>query len=98
MKEKYDQTLLSHNDELKLLKHIVLFPELIETASKTLEPQNIATYLQDLAALFHSFYGKCRVVSDDLELSKARLNLIFSVKITLENGFKILGITAPEKM
>ena len=98
LKEKYDQTLLSHNDELKLLKHIVLFPELIETASKTLEPQNIATYLQDLAALFHSFYGKCRVVSDDLELSKARLNLIFSVKITLENGFKILGITAPEKM
>ena len=98
LKEKYDQTLLSHNDELKLLKHIVLFPELIETASKTLEPQNIASYLQDLAALFHSFYGKCRVVSDDLELSKARLNLIFSVKITLENGFKILGITAPEKM
>ena len=35
---------------------------------------------------------------NDLELSKARLNLIFSVKITLENGFKILGITAPEKM
>jgi len=98
LNEKYNQSILCHNDELKLLKHIVLFPDLVETASKTLEPQNIATYLQDLAALFHRFYSKCRVISDDSELSKARLNLINAVKITLENGLKVLGISAPEKM
>ena len=98
LNEKYNQSILCHNDELKLLKHIVLFPDLVETASKTLEPQNIATYLQDLAGLFHRFYSKCRVISDDSELSKARLNLINAVKITLENGLKVLGISAPEKM
>lgn len=98
LNEKYNQSILCHNDELKLLKHIVLFPDLVETASKTLEPQNIATYLQDLATLFHRFYSKCRVISDDSELSKARLNLINAVKITLENGLKVLGISAPEKM
>ena len=98
LNEKYNQSILCHNDELKLLKHIVLFPDQVETASKTLEPQNIATYLQDLAALFHRFYSKCRVISDDSELSKARLNLINAVKITLENGLKVLGISAPEKM
>ncbi len=98
LKQEYNQNILCHNDELKLLKHIVLFPELVETTSETLEPQNIATYLQELAALFHRFYSKCRVISDDSELSKARLNLVSAVKITLENGLKILGISAPEKM
>ena len=98
LKQKYDPAILCHTDELKLLKHIVTFPELVETTSKTLEPQNIATYLQELAALFHRFYGQCRVISDNSKLSKARLNLVSAVKITLENGLKILGISAPEKM
>lgn len=98
LKQKYDPAILCHTDELKLLKHIVTFPELVETTSTTLEPQNIATYLQELAALFHRFYGQCRVISDNSKLSKARLNLVSAVKITLENGLKILGISAPEKM
>ena len=98
LKQKYDPAILYHEDELKLLKHIVLFPELVEITSKTLEPQNIATYLQELAALFHRFYSQCRVISDNSKLSKARLNLVSAVKITLENGLKILGISAPKKM
>ncbi|SUZ81642.1 uncharacterized protein METZ01_LOCUS34496 [marine metagenome] len=89
---------LTHEDELNLIRHMVHFPELIETAHDTLEPQNIANYLQELAARFHRFYGQCRVITKNKELSKARLGLVSAVKIILGNGLSILGITAPERM
>ncbi len=98
LNKSFNPDVLCHEDELRLLKHVVLFPELIESTSETLEPQNIATYLQELASLFHRFYSKCRVISDNLILSEARLNLIYAIKITLGNGLKILGISTPEKM
>jgi len=90
--------LLANEDELNLIRHMVYFPELIETVHDTLEPQNIANYLQELASRFHRFYSRCRVITEDIELSKARLGLISSVKIILRNGLSILGITAPEQM
>ncbi len=98
LNKSFNPDVLCHEHELRLLKHVVLFPELIESTSETLEPQNIATYLQELASLFHRFYSKCRVISDNLILSEARLNLIYAIKITLGNGLKILGISTPEKM
>ena len=81
-----------------MLKHLVNFSEVVEHAYRKLEPQFIANYLQELASIFHKFYNKCRVITDNSDLTTARINLIKSVKITLKNGLKILGITAPEKM
>tara|TARA_Y100000590_G_scaffold470382_1_gene664309 strand:- start:148 stop:1782 length:1635 start_codon:yes stop_codon:yes gene_type:complete len=94
----FKDDLLIHEDELNLIRHMVRFPELIETAHDSLEPQNIANYLQELAAYFHRFYGQCRVITENKELSKARLGLVSAVKIILANGLSILGITAPERM
>ena len=94
----FQDALLVHEDELNLIRHMVHFPELIETAHDTLEPQNIANYLQELASRFHRFYGQCRVITENKELSKARLGLVSAVKIILGNGLSILGITAPERM
>ena len=95
---EFDPILLSHPDEMNLLKHMVSFPELMDLAYENLEPQNIANYLQELASRFHKFYSQCRVITEDSEVSKARLALVFSVKIVLQNGLNILGISAPERM
>ena len=96
--EDSDLNLLTHQDELKLIKHMVRFPEFIELAYHNLEPQNIANYLQELAAKFHKFYSQCRVITENKELSNARLALVCTVKVVLTNGLKVLGISAPEKM
>ncbi len=94
----FDPYLITDINEISLLKHLVMFPEIIDRAYKNLEPQYIANFLQELAAKFHRFYNNCRVITDDKNLSKARIKLIISVKIVLKNGLSILGITAPEKM
>jgi len=91
-------SLLSHTSEIELLKTIGDFPEIMDTALKILEPQDIVNYLQDLSARFHRFYVDCRVITDDKNLSDARLALILTTKIVLNNGLKILGINAPERM
>ena len=81
-----------------MLKHMVRFPEIIDIAYKNLEPQYIANYLQQLASYFHKFYSQCKVITDNKDLTYARIRLIKSVKIILNNGFNILGIHSPERM
>ena len=84
--------------EIKLLKLMSNFPTMMETALDTLEPQIIANYLQELASSFHKFYGNCKVITEDKNISQARLGLINGTKIILSTGLSILGISAPEKM
>ena len=96
--ESFDPFHLSHPEELNLLKYMVRFPEFMDLAFENLEPQNIANYLQELSTRFHKFYSQCRVITDDSDLSKARMALVNAVKIVLGNGLKVLGISAPERM
>ena len=96
--KNYNHSLLKHQSEIRLLKKLEQFPLIIENSRTALEPQTIATYLYDTANNFHKFYSDCRVISDDEELTKARIALIQAVKIVLSNGLAILGITAPERM
>ena len=94
----FDATLLNQSSEIKLLKLMSNFPTMMETALDTLEPQIIANYLQELASSFHKFYGNCKVITEDKNISQARLGLINGTKIILSTGLSILGISAPEKM
>ena len=96
--QDFGSHLLVHPDEIKLLRYLVRFPEFMELAYENLEPQNIANYLQELATRFHKFYAQCRVITEDKELSMARLALVSAVKVVLGNGLKVLGISAPERM
>ena len=96
--EDFDTTILNQNSEIKLLKLMSNFPTMMETALETLEPQSIAIYLQELASSFHKFYGNCKVITDDKQLTQSRLGLINGTKIILSIGLTILGISAPEKM
>ena len=94
----FDSSLLLNTAEISLIKSLYEFPEIMKKTLTTLEPQSIANHLHDIASEFHKFYAKCRVITDDIELTKSRIHLIKSVKIVLANGLNILGIQAPEKM
>lgn len=91
--------LLTAEKEEDVLKKVGAFPQIVADAAKHRTPHRIANYIQDLAATFHSFYNAEKVINvDNKELTEARLALITSVKITLANALKLIGVSAPEKM
>jgi arginyl-tRNA synthetase len=93
-----DPGLLRLPEEIDLIKAIIRFPEVVEAAARTLEPHRLTFYLNDLAALFHSYYNKNKVLSDDGAITRARLFLVRSVLTVLKNALKMLGVSTPEKM
>ncbi len=90
--------LLNSPAERELLRKLGEFPSEVETAAQLLEPHRIARFALDLASLFHTFYNDQRVLSDDLTLRAARLDMIEGTKISLGNILGILGVSAPERM
>ena len=90
--------LLKELDELNLIKQIIRFPEIVKDTAKDYQLQRLPNYAIELAELFHRFYENCKVISDNKELTNARLSLILAVKITLENTLDLMGVSAPEKM
>lgn len=91
-----------NNQEYNATKSLILkildFPEEILTSAENRSPGKIANYLKDLANEFHQFYTVCRVISDDKDLTDARLSLVEATRIIIANGLRILGISAPESM
>ena len=77
---------------------MVILPELVEIAARNLEPHHLPHYAQEIAAVFHSFYKQCRVVTEDEALTKARLKLVSACKLVLGNTLSLMGINAPEQM
>jgi arginyl-tRNA synthetase len=93
-----DYSLLKGPTEIALTKLLLDFPETIESCAMNFEPHRLTTYLQDVATAFHRFYHEHRIVIPDLDIAKVRLALCLATKTVLANGFKILGISAPERM
>ncbi len=93
-----DTSLLTTEPELTLIRKMLLLPELMETIVTTLEPHHLTYYAQDLAAVFHSFYKQCRVVSENEALTRARLKLVEAAKTVLSRTLHLMGMTAPERM
>jgi arginyl-tRNA synthetase len=96
--QNMNPALLVEPEERTLMKMMVRYPEMLEGAAKSLEVHRITFYLNDLAGIFHSYYNKNKVVTDDAALSTARLVLVDAVRMVLGNALKILGVNAPEKM
>jgi arginyl-tRNA synthetase len=86
------------DEELALAKLLARYPEAVDSAARHLEPHRLVFYLQELAALFHSYYNRQRVLTEDVEASRARLYLVNAVRIVLENALLLLGVSAPEQM
>jgi arginyl-tRNA synthetase len=89
---------LTEPEEQELIKALVDFPALVESAAETLEPHRIATYLLDTARLAHLWYHKHHVLEQAEDVTRARLALARGAQIVLRNGLRILGITSPERM
>jgi arginyl-tRNA synthetase len=93
-----DVRLLSHEAEQALIRKLLLLPEVVELVTVTLEPHHLPRYSLELAAAFHDFYTRCRVVSRDKALTDARLKLVKASQIVLARALTLMGVTAPERM
>ena len=89
---------LSLPEELNMLKALASYPALVEDAALDLSPHRIIFFLMDLAGQFHSYYNSHLVISDDLELTQARLWLAEALRIVFHNGLRVVGLSAPESM
>lgn len=95
-----DETLqlLQVRQEFEIIKLLGEYPEVLGECVRSLEPHYIPYYLQQLVALFHSYYHDNRILSEDPDLSKARLYLALAVKEVIGNALGLLGVAAPQKM
>jgi arginyl-tRNA synthetase len=91
-------TLLTHDSETNLMKTMIRFPEIIQSAAEHREPHRLVNYLNDLASTFTSFYHDCRILGEEQDLVQARSALAKATAQVLANGLGILGINAPEQM
>ncbi|WP_054951158.1 arginine--tRNA ligase [Numidum massiliense] len=89
---------LVHERESELLMKIGDFPQEVAVAAEQLAPHRVVNYLFDLATLLHSYYNAERVLSDDAELTRARLHLLQAVATVIKNGLALIGVSAPERM
>ena len=93
-----DVSLLTSDPELALTRKMLQLPEVMELVSQTLEPHRLPYYATDMATIFHNFYEKCRVVSNDEALTRARLKLVAAARIVLARTLHLMGMSAPEQM
>ena len=91
-------TRLGAAHELTLMRALAAFPRLLLGATLAREPHRLPTYLQELATAFHGFYHNHRVVTEDAELSRARLALACATQIVLRRGLELMGVSAPDSM
>lgn len=85
-------------DAKNLLLKVYEFNDVVENAALKKEPHLITNYVYDLASLFHNYYGKHRILTDDTNISSERLGLIKTVKVTIKNALNLIGVSAPDKM
>jgi arginyl-tRNA synthetase len=85
-------------EEMGLIKQLALYPELVIGAAQALEPHRLTAYLHDLAARFHGYYNRHRIISTDTSLTGARLALVAACRIVIGNALGLLGVSAPERM
>ena len=93
-----DLSLLAENEELAIIRAVLAFPEVVEKSARAMEVHRISHYLLDLVSRFHGYYSRHRVITDDKSLTLARLYLLDALRITIRNGFELMGISSPEKM
>ncbi|MCM3635501.1 MULTISPECIES: arginine--tRNA ligase [Paenibacillus] len=89
---------LTSAHEYELLRKLGEFPQEISEAASSFAPHRIVRYVYDLASIFHSYYRAEKVLTDNVEVTNARLVLLQAVKVTLVNALKLIGVSAPEQM
>ena len=93
-----DLSPLAHESELALMRKMADFSDLVAGAARDRAPFRLTHYAQELAGLFHSFYGNYHVLGEEESVEKARLALVDSTRIVLALSLDLLGVSAPERM
>ena len=93
-----DLSPLAHESELALMRKMADFSDLVAGAARDRAPFRLTHYAQELAGLFHSFYGNCHVLGEEESVERARLALVDSTRIVLALSLDLLGVSAPERM
>jgi arginyl-tRNA synthetase len=93
-----NEALLIAPEELDIIKKLSQFTNVVAGSAKNYEPHRVAVYLLELVAQFHSYYNKHRVITEDEDLSRARLFLMSCIRRVLKNGLDLVGVNAPLKM
>jgi arginyl-tRNA synthetase len=96
--EKINFDLLNLKEERALIKQLAAFCNTLALSEKTMSPHHFTVYLIELADSYHKFYEKCRVLTNDVALTCARLKLIEGVTIIIQTGLELLGVSSPDKM
>ncbi|HYL79592.1 MAG TPA: DALR anticodon-binding domain-containing protein, partial [Candidatus Acidoferrum sp.] len=101
--QEADLSKLCLPEELAIMKHLAIYPEMVQSAALAHEPHRLTTYLQELAATFHGYFTRYkdseeRVISEDRDLSRARLAMVAAVRQVVANGLELLGVSAPDRM
>ncbi len=96
--EDADLALLTHEDEIALIKELLRFPQELQNAADARAPHFVPNYLRDVATAFSQFYDNCRIIGEEQELASARMRLALAAKTVLKNGLTVLGISAPRQM
>jgi len=96
--DEVNLSLLTHPEEVALVKRLAEFPEEVRFAGLQYAPHRLTSYALEVARAFHGFYTECRVLSDDPALTKARLLLVRATRIVIRNALALMGVSAPERM
>ena len=90
--------LLSKEEEMKIIKKLSSYPDIIKKSAERYEPHLLTNYMRELAQEIHSYYNKFQILVDDSKLRNARLALIEASRYVLKNSGRIIGINMPDKM
>jgi arginyl-tRNA synthetase len=96
--EDADLSLLTHEDEIALMKELLRFPRALQSAAEARAPHFVPNYLRDVATAFSQFYDNCRIIGEEDDLATARMHLALATKTVLKNGLTVLGLSAPRNM
>lgn len=96
--DQVDFSLLHHEREYDLMNKLAAMQAELEAAATQAAPHRMVRYVYELAAMFHSYYRAERVITEDASLTAARLGLLKAIQIVIQNGLKLIGVTAPERM
>jgi arginyl-tRNA synthetase len=91
-------SILVFPEEVRLMKAVARFPDVVSECAKTLEPHRIPFYLLEVSDLFHAFYHQHRFLGESPERTQARLALALGVKTVVASGLSMIGVAAPDRM
>ena len=96
--EEIDSSLLTDEASVSLLKELIRFPEVVETAAERLEPSVVARFVMSVAQAFNHFYHENQCNVEDEKLKRARVKLVIIAKEAIKDGLDLLGMKCPEQM